>query len=87
MTSGSDVYIGTVDTPGSSPHILVKVSQNTAATNAGTGVTNSGTISGGQINLGAGRFVRGGDLQQRIAQGCADHAELGIKYEHQHRHD
>ena len=62
MTSGKDVYIGTVDGPTGSPRVMVKVSNATDTTTAGTGVTNSGKIEAGEIRLGAGRYVRGGDL-------------------------
>ena len=62
MTSGKDVYIGTVSSPASHPLVMVKVS-NAGATQAnGTGVVNAGSVRapGGQVQLGAGDLFAAG---------------------------
>ncbi|HVS70504.1 MAG TPA: filamentous hemagglutinin N-terminal domain-containing protein [Phycisphaerae bacterium] len=60
MTAGKDVYLGTPDGPASMPHVMVKVSGDTTSKNAGTGVTNAGTISSGTVQLGAGDVYAAG---------------------------
>ncbi|HVX85120.1 MAG TPA: filamentous hemagglutinin N-terminal domain-containing protein, partial [Phycisphaerae bacterium] len=60
MTAGKDVYLGEPDGPASMPHVMVKVSGETTSKNAGTGVTNAGTIHSGTVQLGAGDVYAAG---------------------------
>ncbi len=62
MTSGKDVYIGTVSSPASHPLVMVKVSSAGATQANGTGVVNAGSVRapGGQVQLGAGDLFAAG---------------------------
>ena len=62
MTSGQDVYIGTVSSPASHPLVMVKVSNAGATQASGTGVVNAGSVRapGGQVRVGAGDLFAAG---------------------------
>ncbi|MGN6371367.1 MAG: filamentous hemagglutinin N-terminal domain-containing protein, partial [Phycisphaerae bacterium] len=64
MTSGKDVYIGTVSSPAAKPLVMVKVSNAGAAPapGSGTGVVNAGSVRapGGQVVVGAGDLFAAG---------------------------
>ena len=56
MTSGKDVYIGTVSSPASTPLVMVKMSGAGGMSTSGTGVVNAGSVRapGGTVRIGAG---------------------------------
>ena len=89
MTSGNDVYIGTVSSPASRPLVMVKVS-NAGATQAsgdGGGERGIGARAGRTDSGGGGGFVCGGDLQQRDNCGVAGDGGFGEGNEHFDGHD
>ena len=62
MTSGNDVYIGTVSSPASKPLVMVKVRNAGARLASGTGVVIAGSVRapGGQVRVGGGDLFAAG---------------------------
>jgi filamentous hemagglutinin family protein len=59
MTAGKDVYLAPADSPVGAPHVMVKISDDTAK-DGGTGVMNAGTIHSGRVQLGSGDVYAAG---------------------------
>jgi filamentous hemagglutinin family protein len=73
MTAGKEVFIGEAGSPTGSTSVLVKVSSDKAAEQAGTAVTNSGKIDAGkgQLHLGAGDVYAAGIFNDGSLKGRA----------------
>jgi filamentous hemagglutinin family protein len=73
LTAGKDVYIGQATSPTGQTSVLVKVSGETGAVKAGTGVSNTGTVDAGagQLHMGAGDLYAAGIYNNGALRGRA----------------